>query len=90
MLDYASLRKSITGLATVAVLVGGCAVESSNPTPNPTPAPRAEAPAQRPSQTKLDPAQGERIKRIMVPLIAAMDKPRDLIVETLDSVEHER
>ena len=31
-----------------------------------------------PAQTKIDPAQAERIKRIMVPLIAAMDKPRDL------------
>ena len=41
-------------------------------------APRAEAPAQRPAQTKIDAAQGERIKRIMVPLIAAMNKPRDL------------
>ena len=74
MHEYANVVKSITCLATVAVLIGGCAVESSSPTS----APRAEAPAQRTAQTKLDPAQGERIKRIMVPLIAAMDKPRDL------------
>ena len=74
MHEYANVVRSITCLATVAVFIGGCAVESSSPTP----APRAEAPAQRTAQTKLDPAQGERIKRIMVPLIAAMDKPRDL------------
>ena len=75
MHEYANVVKSITCLATVAVLIGGCAVESSSPTHS---APRAEAPAQRTAQTKVDPAQGERIKRIMVPLIAAMDKPRDL------------
>jgi Zn-dependent protease with chaperone function len=74
MLEYANVVKTVTSLATVAVLVGGCAVESSSPTP----APRAETPTQRPAQTKLDPAQGERLKRIMVPLIGAMDKPRDL------------
>jgi Zn-dependent protease with chaperone function len=74
MLEYANVVKTITGLASVAALIGGCAVESSSPTP----APRAEAPAQRPAQTKLDAAQVERLKRIMVPLIAAMDKPRDL------------
>jgi Zn-dependent protease with chaperone function len=74
MHEYANLGKTFTCLATVAALIGGCAVESSNPTP----APRAGAPAQRPAQTKIDAAQGERIKRIMVPLIAAMDKPRDL------------
>src|SRR5258705_5998601 len=74
MHEDANVVKSITCLATVAVLIGGCAVESSSPTP----APRAEAPAQRTAQTKIDPALGERIKRIMVPLIAAMDKARDL------------
>ena len=74
MHEYTNAVKTITCLAMVAVLIGGCAVESSSPTP----APRAEAPAQRPVQTKIDTAQAERIKRIMLPLIAAMDKPRDL------------
>ena len=74
MLGYANIAKTTTCLATLAALIGGCAVESSQPTP----APRAEAPAQRPTQTKLDPAQGERIKGIMVPLLAAMNKPPDL------------
>lgn len=74
MLGYAKVIKTTTCLATVAAVIGGCAVESSSPTP----APRAEAPAQRTTQTKIDPAQGERIKRIMVPLIGVMDKPRDL------------
>ena len=74
MHEYANVAKTITCLATVAALIGGCAIESSNPRP----APRAEAPAQRPAQTKIDSAQGERIKRIMVPLLAAMNKPPDL------------
>ena len=78
MLEYANAVKTITCLATVAALIGGCAVESSSPTPSPTPAPRAEAPAQRTAQTKIDPAQAERLKRIMVPLIAAMNTPLDL------------
>lgn len=74
MLGYANIAKATTCLAAVAALIGGCAVESSQPTP----APRAEAPAKRPAQTKIDSAQGERIKRIMVPLLAAMNKPPDL------------
>lgn len=74
MHQYASAVKTITFLVTIAGLIGGCAVESSNPTS----APRAEAPAQRPVQTRIDTAQGERIKRIILPLIAAMDRPRDL------------
>ena len=74
MLGYARVMKVTTCAAAVAAVIAGCAVESSGPSP----APRAETPAQRPTQAKIDPAQGERLKRIMVPLIGAMDKPRDL------------
>ena len=51
----------------------GCAVGTSAPPPPST----TQTPG-RPSQTKVDPAQAERLKRVMVPLIQAMDKPRRL------------
>jgi predicted Zn-dependent protease len=71
---------------SVACLVGGvalllgCAIEtSSGPsagTPSSgTPTPSTRAPSTR---TTVDAAQGERVKRIMVPLIQAMDHPRPL------------
>ena len=79
MRGYAKVIKTTTCVAALAAVIAGCAVESSGPTSSgPTPAPRADAPAQRPTQAKIDPAQGERLKRIMVPLIGAMDNPRDL------------
>ncbi len=54
-----------------AVLLFGCAVETS-------PTSRGPADPGRPATktTALDPAQGERIKRIMIPLIGAMNHPR--------------
>ena len=47
-------------------------MEASSPPPG-----RAETPAP-PTQTKIDASQAERLKRIMVPLIKAMDHPRPL------------
>lgn len=68
-------RKAATCMAIVATLVAsGCSTATSQPAP----APRAEAPPRATSTVKLDPAQAERLKRIMAPLIAAMDKPRNL------------
>ena len=75
MREYANAVKTITCLATVAALIGGCAVEIVDAR-RPLRARRRRR--QRPAQTKIDPAQAERLKRIMVPLIAAMNKPRDL------------
>jgi len=58
-----------------AVLLFGCAVETSS-----APTSRGPADPGRPATktAALDPAQGERLKRIMTPLIGAMNHPRPL------------
>jgi Zn-dependent protease with chaperone function len=66
-----------TRTCTIALLSGttllfGCAAGTSAP---PSRGEASEPPART---TTLDPAQGERIKRIMVPLIQAMNRPRPL------------
>jgi Zn-dependent protease with chaperone function len=58
-------------------LLPGCAVEtSSGDAAKPSGSPTATAPSQK--SAPLDPAQAERIKRAMVPLIGVMDHPRPL------------
>jgi predicted Zn-dependent protease len=61
----------------VVVLAAGCAVQSSGqaerPRPQPQPQPTAGAPA--PSNKKIDPAVVERLRRVMLPLVAKMNKP---------------
>ena len=58
-------------------LLPGCAVEtSSGGAAKPSGSPPAGAPSQKSAQ--LDPAQAERIRRAMVPLIGVMDHPRPL------------
>lgn len=73
--------RSGLGLALVAAAVlGGCALETTSPAPTgrtaetTRPAPSAAPPAA--SQKTVDPAQVERLKKVMVPLLQAMDKPR--------------
>ena len=67
------MRRGIAYLFTVLIVASGCAVESTSQPPT-NPAPRAEAPAAR--TVALDPAQAERLKRTMVPLLKVMDHPR--------------
>jgi predicted Zn-dependent protease len=57
-------------LASGATLLFGCAVETS--------APPSRGSARPASTATVDPSQGERLKRIMVPLIQAMNHPRPL------------
>src|SRR5512132_1371674 len=57
-------------LASGATLLFGCAVETS--------APPSRGSARPASTASVDPSQGERLKRIMVPLIQAMNHPRPL------------
>jgi Zn-dependent protease with chaperone function len=57
--------------ALAGILAGGCAIETAPPS-------RPPEKAQRPSTTTLDPAQVDRLKRIMVPLVRAIDNPRPL------------
>lgn len=64
--------KPIGGLLCLALLAAGCA----GPVASPTPGPRQEA--GRPAARPVDPAQAERLQRVMVPLIRAMNHPRSL------------
>jgi len=70
------VHRGIAYLVTVLVIATGCAVQSTSEPTSPAPAPRTQAPAAR--TVALDPAQAERLKRTMVPLIQAMDHPRPL------------
>jgi predicted Zn-dependent protease len=61
----------------VMVLAAGCAVQSTGQadrrSPQPQPQPTASKPA--PSNRQVDPAVVERLQRVMLPLIAKMNKP---------------
>jgi len=69
------MRAHRSAALLLLVLVAGCAGIGSAPpgTPQPTQTGRAE-----PAPHPLDPQQAERIRRIMAPLVAAMDHPRPL------------
>ena len=63
-------------LKTLAVilLASGCAMQSTGPTQRqPQPQPTAGNPA--PSSKKIDPAVAERLKNVMLPLVAKMNNP---------------
>ena len=77
-----SRRAGVGGaLGAVILLLGGCAFETASTAP---PAGRTSestrpAPAGKPptaSQKTVDPAQVERLKKAMIPLLQAMDKPK--------------
>jgi predicted Zn-dependent protease len=61
----------------VMLLAAGCAVQTSPQAdrrqPQPQPQPTAGAP--QPSNRKVDPAVVERLQRVMIPLMAKMNKP---------------
>jgi Zn-dependent protease with chaperone function len=58
-----------------ALLLTGCAVGTVS-TPGSAGRSEAPRPAPAPSQKTVDPAQVQRLKRAMLPLIRAMDRPR--------------
>src|SRR5262245_8723864 len=66
--DPAMRTRALAGVLAAAVLLGGCALETSAPPSKRTDAPSAP-PAQKPtaSQKTVDPAQVERLKKAMVP-----------------------
>lgn len=69
-------RAAVGGLLVTAMLLTGCAVAT---TPAPPPTGRTDAPtrpAPTTSQKTVDPAQVERLKKAMLPLLKVMDKPR--------------
>src|SRR5262245_63313152 len=67
----------VVGATALAMLLTGCAgvvgdggsASPSSRTPQPT------SPQQAPSTRAVDPQQAERLKRVMLPLIKAMDHP---------------
>lgn len=69
-------RAATGGALVAAILLTGCALETTSPPP---PAGRAETPAPpsgQSGQKSVDPAQVERLKKAMIPLLQVMDKPR--------------
>jgi Zn-dependent protease with chaperone function len=76
-----SARAVFGGVLVAATLLGGCAFETAStaPTSGRTSESTRPAPAGSPptaSQKTVDPAQVERLKRAMLPLLQAMDKPK--------------
>jgi len=69
-----SRRAAIGGLLAATALLAGCALETTPPS---TSARRTETPppASTASQKTVDPAQVERLKKAMIPLLKVMDKP---------------
>ncbi|HXU90249.1 MAG TPA: M48 family metallopeptidase [Methylomirabilota bacterium] len=67
-------------LAAFLAVTTACATVSGggSPQPQPSGSPRTDStPAPRPAATKLDPAQAERLQRVMIPLLKGMNKPLD-------------
>ena len=76
-----STQALVTGALVAATLLGGCAVEttSTRPTPGRTSETTRSAPTANPpaaSQRTVDATQVERLKKTMVPLLQAMNKPK--------------
>lgn len=65
-------RISGSALVCLALLTGGCAIDTAAAPPDPQPAPRQQADS---SPRHLDPQQAERLKTIMAPLLQKMDHP---------------
>lgn len=70
-------RAAVGNALIAALLLTGCALESTSP---PATARRTETPpppaSSQSSQKSVDPAQVERLKKAMIPLLQVMDKPR--------------
>lgn len=65
-----------TVLAAILAFTTACSVASGGGGPQPSGSPTSSGGgAPRPSATKLDPAQAERLQRVMVPLLKGMNKP---------------
>lgn len=66
-----SIRIFLAGLC-LASLVGCLAVDGGYPAPSPAPRPQ---PAGQTTAAEVSPAQAERLKRLMLPLLQVMDRP---------------
>jgi Zn-dependent protease with chaperone function len=63
--------RRIAALVALVATMAACASPTAPP-------PRQPQSAERPSGRPLDPQQAERLKRVMVPLIQAMNNPKPL------------
>jgi len=71
----------------VVALAAGCAVQTSGQADRRQPQPQPTAGAPTPSAKKVDPAVVERLQRVMLPLVAKMNKPlsaKDVKVGIMD------
>lgn len=69
-----------TLLAAFLAVTTACASASGGGSSQPSGSPSSTSTgtaARRPSATKLDPAQAERLQRVMIPLLKGMNKPLD-------------
>jgi len=73
MFHDARVWRGAVGLAVASAMLAGCALETSTSTPSPPS--RTERPPARTGSANVDPAQAERLKRVMVPLLRAMNRP---------------
>lgn len=76
------MRRPIFATLALVALLGGCAGATSSPTGSASPpsSPDARRPSSSPTENArpVSGAHAERLKRVMVPLIAAMNKPLPL------------
>jgi len=71
-----AIARRLGALLAAAALATGCATGSS-PSASPSPRPQAERPT-GPAGRPVDAAQAQRLQRLMVPLLKAMDNPPPL------------
>lgn len=72
------MKTTLVALLAASSLAAACAAPVSSPSPSSSggsPAPTASAPR---STARIDPAQAERLKRVMLPLVQAADNKRPL------------
>lgn len=69
-------RAVIPGALLAAALLTGCAIGTTTAPPRSDRTEAPSRPAPSTSQKQVDPAHVERLKKTMLPLLAAMDKPR--------------
>ena len=62
---------------SAAAVIGGCTIGTASAPPQRNPQ-ETRAPGGRPTGRPVDARQGERLQRVMIPLIRAMNNPRDL------------
>jgi putative metalloprotease len=68
----------IAALAVALVATTACAGVTTSRGPEPSSSPRTTGgSAPRPAAAKLDPAQAERLQRVMIPLLKGMNRPLD-------------